>query len=416
MTEKFDSRDMIDDTKDPLARERVRAQARAEHQQALSAALDATAQSEGGSFADRAPHSSASGAHVASFGQVGDVVSPEEPIFYDLQFHQKRKGKNYRAISAPHPVLEFPLADTHCHLAMLSHRDLSLAKAACHGIAFICCVTDVTEDAGRTYAQLPAWNISTKAWIASLLTEESSYQSTEYAASIQDAYALLKEGSERIEIEPPRIRLACGCHPHNASDYSEFAEMRLKSHLRDERTSCLGEIGLDYHYDFSPRAIQQRVFAQQLELAHETGLPVELHIREAHDDALSIIREVGAPRAGVILHCCTLAPHELEPWLELGASIAYGGAITFNKLDEVRAGMRLVPDDKLLLETDCPYMAPVPLRGVENSPEMIVFTAERIAQERGIVEGEERREFLKKLYRNALALLDRPATAWQTAQ
>lgn len=312
----------------------------------------------------------------------------DQPVFYDALIHQRRRHGHYRTIDGPLPPLEHPLADSHCHLASLSQRDLSLARAALWKVDFICDITDPIEDAGRTYTQLPAWELSARSWMSVIAPE--------------------------TEASLPRIRLACGCHPHNAKDFTEFVEARLITHLKDERTCCMGEVGLDYHYDLSPRDLQQQVFRRQIQLAHESGLPIALHVREAHEEALAILDDEGFPAAGTILHCCSLSPHDLEPWLDHGCYIAYGGALTFKKLDEAREGMKLVPIDRLLLETDCPYMTPEPLRGTENSPEFIVFTAERLAAERGISAGNDRRDFLATLHANTLSLLDRPATSWQT--
>ncbi len=315
-------------------------------------------------------------------------MTEADPVFYDTLFRKKRKNGTYKIV--PAPQLEGAVADTHCHLGMVSHCDLSLARAAVYGVDFLCNVTDIVEDAGSTYAGLDGWKMGASAWL------------TEIAP---DRFVSL-----------PKIRLACGCHPHNAKDYTGFTDEKLQAKLRDPRTSCLGEVGLDYHYDLSPRDVQRRVFRRQIQLAHESGLPLALHIREAHDDALAIMQEEGFPTAGTILHCCSLSASELEPWIEAGCYIAYGGAITFASSDDAREAAKLVPEDRLLTETDCPYMTPVPLRGEENGPEYIIFTAERLAEVRGIEPGEERRKFLKTLHDNALGLLDRKPTEWQNAR
>lgn len=214
----------------------------------------------------------------------------------------------------------------------------------------------------------------------------------------------------------PRVRFAVGCHPHNASRYNDALEARLRDCLTDTRVSAVGEIGLDYHYDFSPRDQQREAFRRQVRLAKEAGLPVVLHVREAHDDALAIMRDEGWPEAGTLLHCFNLDWTTLEPWVEAGCFVAFGGPVTFKKADEVREAAARVPLDRLLTETDAPYMTPEPLRGTVCGPEHVVFTAERLAEVRGQATGDERKAFLRTLLANARGLLDRQPTAWQREQ
>ena len=175
----------------------------------------------------------------------------------------------------------------------------------------------------------------------------------------------------------PRVRIAVGCHPHNAKFYDDGLEADLRRMLKDPRVAALGEIGLDYHYDFSPCDDQREAFRRQLRLAKEAGLPVVLHLREAHDEALAIMREEGFPEAGTLLHCFNLDWATLEPWVE------------------------------------APYMTPEPMRGMTCLPDHVLFTAERLAEACGRAPGAQREEFLARLMDNARELLDRPATAWQ---
>ena len=139
------------------------------------------------------------------------------------------------------------------------------------------------------------------------------------------------------------MRIAAGLHPHNAKYWGPETEERLRAMLHDKRTSCLGEIGLDYHYDLSPREDQERAFRAQVRIAKEAGLPVMLHIREAHDDALAIMRDEGWPEAGCILHCFTNDWGTLEPWIDAGCSVTFGGALTFNNGDAIRDAAARVP-------------------------------------------------------------------------
>lgn len=204
-----------------------------------------------------------------------------------------------------------------------------------------------------------------------------------------------------------------GCHPHNAKHYDDALELKLRELLADPRVSAVGEIGLDYHYDFSPREDQRTAFRRQILVAKEAGLPVVLHVREAHDEAFAILQEEGFPEAGTLLHCFNLDWAELERWVDAGCYVAFGGPLTFKKADVVRDAAARVPQDRLLTETDAPYMTPEPLRGAVCGPEHVVFTAEKLCEVRGFTRGEEREAFLNALMANACGLLDREPTSWQ---
>ena len=153
--------------------------------------------------------------------------------------------------------------------------------------------------------------------------------------------------------------------------------------LSDGRTAAVGEIGLDYHYDYSPRDVQRAAFRRQLQIAVDADLPVVVHLREAHADGEAIMREVGLPSAGCILHCYTMGPEPLAPFLDLGCMVSFAGPASFKKAEEIRDAARVVPAGRLLTETDCPFMAPEPFRGRTNEPAMVVFTAARLAEARG---------------------------------
>lgn len=157
-------------------------------------------------------------------------------------------------------------------------------------------------------------------------------------------------------------------------------------------------------------------FRRQVRVAKEAGVPVILHVREAHDEALAIMREEGFPEAGTLLHCFNLDWETLEPWEEAGCYVAFGGPLTFKKSDDVRAAAARMPLERVLTETDAPYMTPEPMRGVTCGPEHVIFTAERLAAVRGCSPGEERAAFLRTLMDNARTLLDREATSWQRAE
>ena len=178
----------------------------------------------------------------------------------------------------------------------------------------------------------------------------------------------------------PFIYATIGVHPHDASKATEetFAQLRdLASH---PKVLAVGEIGLDYHYDFSPREVQQSVFERQLEIAAEFGKPVVIHTREAWEDTLA---QVTALANGGIMHCFTGDRGQAAQALERGFHLSFGGVLTFPKAEELRQAARLVPEDRLLVETDCPYLAPVPHRGKRNEPAFVVDTARRLAEVRG---------------------------------
>jgi TatD DNase family protein len=264
-----------------------------------------------------------------------------EPLFVDA------KG---REVSLPEGVGR--VADTHAHLDMLDDPAGALARAARAGVDFIATVADPSEDAHRTYDELSGW--------------------------LDAARSALSE-TAGPPAQPPQVRVIVGVHPHNAKEYNPQVEDELIRLLDDGRTGAVGEIGLDYHYDHSPRDVQREVFRRQLSIARQRNLPVVVHLREAHDDGETILREVGLPAAGCVLHCYNLGPEPMGRFLALGCHVSFAGPLTFKKAEDVRAAAALVPLDRVLTETDCPFMTPEPFRGRKNEPAMTVFTAARLA-------------------------------------
>ena len=174
---------------------------------------------------------------------------------------------------------------------------------------------------------------------------------------------------------------AVGVHPHNASGWDAEAERTVREYMKRPKCRLLGEIGLDYHYDLSPRDVQREVFDIQLDLACELGVPVQLHIREAHGDCMDMLRaraKAGRMPAG-IMHCYTGSWEAAKVYLDLGLYISLSGAVTFKNAPKLAEVAQNTPADRLLIETDCPYMAPVPLRGRRNEPSFIVHTFEKVA-------------------------------------
>lgn len=184
----------------------------------------------------------------------------------------------------------------------------------------------------------------------------------------------------------PFVFATIGVHPHDASKAIPETFERLRELARHPKVLAIGEIGLDYHYDFSPRDVQRSVFERQLELAAEAGVPIVIHTREAWDDTMAILRNQW--RGGGVMHCFTGDVAQASEALEIGFHLSFGGVLTFPKAEAVREAAQIVPEDKLLLETDCPYLAPVPHRGKRNEPGFIVETARRLADVRGRTTGE----------------------------
>ena len=178
------------------------------------------------------------------------------------------------------------------------------------------------------------------------------------------------------------VYAAIGVHPHDAKLFDDRAEQRLVDLAKQSpRVIAWGEIGLDYHYDHSPRDVQREVFRRQLRLARSLNLPVVIHSREADDDTIAILREelTGYERAGV-LHCFGGSLEMATSALALGFFISFAGNLTFKKAEDLRAIARQLPLDRLLVETDCPYLTPAPFRGKRNEPARVVETARCLAE------------------------------------
>ncbi len=191
--------------------------------------------------------------------------------------------------------------------------------------------------------------------------------------------------SARMSIELsgkyPFVYAAVGVHPHEAADVPEDYLNILRELSGYEKVVAIGEIGLDYHYDFSPRDVQRKVLCEQIELAKELSLPVVLHDREAHGDMYEILekhRPVG------VMHCFSGSAELMRQSVKLGLYIGLGGAVTFKNARVPLEVAEAVPLDRLLLETDAPYMTPVPYRGQRNDSRYIELVAEKIAEVRGI--------------------------------
>ncbi|MEY8437529.1 TatD family hydrolase [Atopobiaceae bacterium 24-176] len=321
-------------------------------------------------------------------------MSVIDDLLEDGELFRDQKGR-----PRPWPRPLAPLADTHGHLTVFREHDpaRAIARAALVGVRLLVVPADPTEDATDARAFLDSMG----RWV-------------------EGARALLDEAAAQGLVPPAfsgtpdlcdNVRVVAGIHPYGAAQADEAAMARLSELLADPRCAGVGEIGLDFTCDV-PTEVQREVFVCQLRLAKELGMPCELHIRDerndeealAHAMALEVLDEVGIPEAGVDLHCYTGDPAVMRPFVERGCMVAFGGAVTFKRSDEIRDAACACPADQILTETDSPYMAPVPLRGLECEPAMVCFSARCVADVRAECGVSDESETYAALWKNARRL------------
>jgi len=235
------------------------------------------------------------------------------------------------------------LVDSHCHL---SHPDL---------------VADIDAVVGQARAA----GVGTMLNICTRLDEFAAVQ------GIAEHYA--------------DIYCSVGVHPHEASDHRDLTATQLGKLAAHPRVVAIGETGLDYYYDNSPREDQVAGFRTHCQAARDTGLPLVVHSRDADDETASILAEAAATGSiGGVIHCFTGSPALAQAALDLGFYISFSGILTFKKADDLRAIATTAPLDRLLVETDAPYLAPVPMRGQRNEPAFVTHTAAALAELHGI--------------------------------
>ncbi len=240
----------------------------------------------------------------------------------------------------PLPVLApgATLIDTHCHLDMMEEN----------------------SDAGDIVRRAAAAGI--EAMITIGIDLASSRRAVELAHLFDRVYA------------------AVGIHPHHAGDFTNETEKELRKLALDRRVIAYGEIGIDTVKDYAPPAVQRRAFTRQLRLAADLDLPVIIHNREAHEEIIKLLRQgPPLPRAGVI-HCFSGDADTARRFIDLGFSISFPGVVTFNKAEILQEAVRVTPLASMLVETDAPFLAPVPYRGKTNEPLFTLFTAAKIAE------------------------------------
>jgi TatD DNase family protein len=192
------------------------------------------------------------------------------------------------------------------------------------------------------------------------------------------------EAGVRLADQHPAFYATVGIHPHDAVKGTPDDFRRLAALLSHPKVLAVGEIGLDYHYDFSPRDVQKSAFIEQMEIAAQAKKPIVIHTREAWDDTLALIEQHWTPHGiGGIMHCFSGGPEEAARALDLGFYLSFGGIVTFPKALAVQEAAKSAPRDRILIETDAPYLAPVPKRGKRNEPALMVHTARKLAELRG---------------------------------
>jgi TatD DNase family protein len=186
----------------------------------------------------------------------------------------------------------------------------------------------------------------------------------------------------------PEIWATVATHPHDVKGLTPEWWAIHERLARHPRVVAIGETGLDYYYDHSRRDQQRDAFEKFIALAQAVDKPVVCHIRDAHDDARDVLRATGAPALGCVIHCFTGTPDDARAYVELGCYVSFSGIVTYKTAQPLRDAVPLVPRDRLLIETDCPYLAPVPMRGRRNEPAHLVHTAEVVARCAGTTFGE----------------------------
>lgn len=185
---------------------------------------------------------------------------------------------------------------------------------------------------------------------------------------------------ELAAADPGFFSATVGVHPHECARVPEEDWRRLEELARDPRVVAVGETGLDFHYDLSPRPVQEASFRRSIAVARACEKPLVVHVREADEACLRVLREEGVPARGGVIHCFTGDARAARAYLDLGLFVSVAGIVTFKTAEAIREAVRITPRDRLLVETDAPYLAPVPHRGKRNEPAFVVETARKVAE------------------------------------
>jgi TatD DNase family protein len=251
----------------------------------------------------------------------------------------------FRPADSEQEVLPLPeVVDSHCHLADERLRD----------------------DAGEIIARARLAGVTTIISVGAISSIESDRATLEFAQNNRGVYAVV------------------GVHPHDASNCNEGRLAELRELAASPKVVAIGESGLDFHYMHSPQHAQEVSFRRHIGLAAELGKPIVIHCRDAEQRLAAIVQEVGMPPYGGVIHCFTGDAASARMFLGLGFYISFSGIVTFRNACRVQEAARLVPGDRLMVETDAPYLAPVPYRGKRNEPSYVVRTLEVLARLRGV--------------------------------
>ncbi len=191
---------------------------------------------------------------------------------------------------------------------------------------------------------------------------------------------VLNAGAMRLAEQFANLYAIVGWHPESSKDYTPEAEALLMTQLAAPKTVALGEIGLDYHWDTSPREIQRRVFRRQLAIAREQHMPVSIHSRDAFEDTYAILKDAHLAEFGGIMHSFTGDAEWAKKFLDLGMYVSYSGIVSFKNAPEEHQSVKVIPEERLLVETDAPYLTPVPFRGKPNQPGYTHYVVDAVAK------------------------------------
>lgn len=205
-----------------------------------------------------------------------------------------------------------------------------------------------------------------KSGVKYILNPSSSPDSIEKCVGIANKY--------------PNIYAAVGIHPHDASQINEDVLLKIENLAKKVKVVAIGEIGLDYHYDFSPRELQKKYFESQIEIAKKVNLPIIVHNRDASEDSLKLIKQTNAKNVGGVFHCFSGSLEMARTLLQNNFYISFGGPITFKNAKKSLEIIKEIPLNRILIETDAPYLSPEPFRGKRNNSELVIHVAEKIAQ------------------------------------
>ncbi len=302
-----------------------------------------------------------------------------------------------------------PLIDTHCHLDMLGDQRAAIAtvlqRAAAAGVTTVITIgiDEASSQAAVDIARHYATGHGEGPAAAEFAASQTGYLVAGRPRCKEEARAAYWELRKRADdaadgVPCDQIRryanvwATVGVHPHDAAGVSEEAWRRLTALARDPRVVAWGEIGMDLAKRYSPPDAQEEVFRRQLRLAADLDLPVVIHDREAHDQVLAILDEEGVPARGGVMHCFSGDVALARRVLDRGLLLSIPGVVTFKNGEQLREVVRFAPLDRLLLETDAPFLAPVPFRGKRNEPALLLHTARMVAATAGVTLAEVARQ------------------------